>query len=240
MGFFSFLLFVKTTELVSVFAQDPLFALASDSQPSDNYTLLQTAAKRQGISAIGSAPYVEPTLNQARQNINYVFELAVENHLHIDFHLDYSLDPNTSPMIYHVIDLARKLHWTEQMQGKRITIGHACRLSLFTPEEFRELRESIDDLPITFVGLPQTDMYMLGRDEYTKPRGTLNVPDMVEKHDLDVAMSINNIGNAFTPQGSADPLALCPFGVAIFQTGLPRACAILFVSIFFPCLDTQF
>ncbi|GJJ07829.1 hypothetical protein Clacol_002034 [Clathrus columnatus] len=216
---------------LAVFAQDPFFISPSDTEPSDNYILFQKAAGRQGISAVGSAPYVEPSTLHARRNIDYVFELALENRLHIDFHLDYNLDPNASPMIHYVIDLARKSRWTERMKGKHITIGHAPRLCLFTPEEFKQLQDAIDDLPITFVGLPQTDMYMLGREEHIKPRGTLHVPNMVKKYGLNVAMSINNIGNAFTPQGSADPLALCAFGVAIFQTGLPNDCEILFDSV---------
>lgn len=225
---------------LAVFAQDPLFTSASEIAPSDNYALLREAGKRKGISAIGSAPYVEPSLDQALRNINYVFELAMENRLHIDFHLDYNLDPSVSPMIYHVIDVARRLNWVERMQDKRIAIGHAPRLCLFTPEEFAKLREAIGDLPITFIGLPQTDIYMLGRETRPGPRGTLHVPDMTAKHGLDVGMSINNIGNAFTPQGSADPVSLCTFGVAIFQTGLVESCNILYVKYIYPGQDRNF
>jgi len=117
------------------------------------------------------------------------------------------------------------------MRGKWITIGHATRLSLFSDAELRALKEEVKDLPITFVGLPQSDMYMMGRGDPASPRGTLRVTDLVKKHGLDVAMSVNNIGNAFTPQGSLDPLSLCTLGVAVYQAGTPTDCHILLDAI---------
>lgn len=123
------------------------------------------------------------------------------------------------------------------MPGKHVTIGHAPRLGLFSHDELHALHNSIQGLPVTLVGLPQTDVYMLGRPNSSsisdsgtlRPRGTLNVPRIVREYGLDVAMSVNNIGNAFTPQGSLDPLSLCTFGVAVFQAGTKEDCEVLLV-----------
>jgi hypothetical protein len=44
-------------------------------------------------------------------------------------------------------------------------------------------------------------------------------------------MGVNNIENAFTPQGSLDPLSLCTFGVAIFQSATPADIRTLIVCL---------
>ncbi|KAF8590768.1 Metallo-dependent hydrolase [Ramaria rubella] len=216
---------------IAVFAQDPLFASQSHGEASDNLHLLREAAAKPGISAVGSAPYVEPSIDQSRRNIDHIFDIAILCGLHVDFHLDYNLSPTSEPLIYYVIKRLRELDWTKCMPGKHITIGHAPRLCLFSPEELRALYEDMKDLPITLVGLPQTDMYMLGRDHINKPRGTLRITELVRDYGLDVAMSVNNVGNAFTPQGSLDPLSLCTFGVSVFQAGTRADCGTLLAAV---------
>jgi len=211
-----------------VFAQEPLFR---DSSPSRNLDLLRTAVQSKGISAIGSAPYVESSNELSLHNIRVVFELAVEHDLHVDFHLDYNLSNSTRPMIHDVIQEMRTCDWTRKMPNKRVTIGHATRLSLFSDDDTLELKKEIGDLPISVVGLPQSDLYMMGRDHPARPRGTLDVPYLTSKFGFDIAMSVNNVGNAFTPQGNVDPLGLCPLGVAIYQSGTPETCRILLEAV---------
>lgn len=42
---------------------------------------------------------------------------------------------------------------------------------------------------------------------------------MIQVYGLNAAIGINNVGNAFTPQGSCDPLSLASFGVGVYQAG---------------------
>ncbi|KAJ3828766.1 hypothetical protein F5880DRAFT_1692230 [Lentinula raphanica] len=209
---------------IAVFAQEPLFSSAEDTEPGPNLQLLAAAAQRDGVEAIGSAPYVEPTIEQAKKNIALIFELASHNSITlIDFHLDYNLDPNSEPLIYEVIKQARLVcpSWKSEdsgLFGRRITIGHATRLQLFKPQEWQHLCDAIGDLPITFVGLPNSDI-------------TLRVPYLADRYGLHVAMSVNNVENAFTPQGSVDPLALCTFGAAVFQAATKADTEILTKSV---------
>ncbi|KAF7365249.1 Metallo-dependent hydrolase [Mycena venus] len=208
---------------LTAFAQDPLFDAAESTEPSHNYNLLAQAAETHDIQVVGSAPYVEPTLEQAKANITLVLKLAQKQGCHVDFHLDYNLDPASEPLIYEVISEAKKLSWSRE---SRITIGHATRLQLFTPAQWCDLVVAIGELPIVFVGLPQSDIYMLGRQETDAPlgppRSTLRIPYIMNKYNLEIAMSVNNVQNAFTPQGSVDPLSLCTFGVALFQSATPK------------------
>ncbi|KAF5382765.1 hypothetical protein D9615_002934 [Tricholomella constricta] len=237
---------VHNAFFISVFAQEPLFDAAGDTEPGVNLKFLQEALRRDGVSVVGSAPYVEPTVEQAKTNIALIMAAADERSMHVDFHLDYNLDPNSEPLIYEVISQARKNvdQWTRPNHdghpNSRITIGHATRLQLFTPEEWHALAEAMKGLPITLVGLPQSDFYMQGRGDHEKPlgapRSTLRVPYLLNKYGIEVAMGVNNVQNAFTPQGSLDPLALCSFGVAVFQTATQADIETLIVRIayFYP------
>ncbi|CAA7261521.1 unnamed protein product [Cyclocybe aegerita] len=228
---------------IAIFAQEPLFDSVDDEQPGENFILLKDAATRHSVSVIGSAPYVEPSHEQAKANIKLVFDIADDRRVdRIDFHLDYNLHANSEPLIYEVISEVKRRYETGKPDsddnngssenfgpnpsfGKRscprITVGHATRLQLFSAEQWRELAEAIHGLPVTFVGLPQSDIYMQGKDFFNgplgAPRGTLRVPYLAKEYGIEVAMSVNNVENAFTPQGSLDPLSLCTFGVAIFQ-----------------------
>ncbi|KAG6841980.1 hypothetical protein C0991_004471 [Blastosporella zonata] len=209
------------------FAQEPLFDAPGDTQPGQNYIILQEALKRDDINVIGSAPYVESTVEQAKSNIALIMTAAYENEAHVDFHLDYNLDPSLEPLIHEVISQARRLNGWADVDGqcRRITIGHATRLQLFSQEQWQQLKEDIKGLAITLVGLPQSDIYMQGRGDHEMPlgapRSTLRVPYLLNKYGIEVAMSVNNVQNAFTPQGSLDPLMLCSLGVALFQTAAP-------------------
>ncbi|KAG6890809.1 hypothetical protein C0995_003242 [Termitomyces sp. Mi166 len=221
-----------------IFAQEPLFDAPGDTQPGKNFTLLHEALKRDGINVIGSAPYVEATMEQAKMNIALIMAAAYESGAHVDFHLDYNLEPSLESLIYEVISQAKRVGgWTgaNGQTYRRITIGHATRLQLFEEEEWQRLAEAIKDLPITLVGLPHSDLYMQGRGDYEKPlgapRSTLRVPYLLNKYGIEVAMSVNNVQNAFTPQGSLDPLTLCTLGVALFQTAVPTDIEALLRSV---------
>ncbi len=216
------------------FAQDPLFASANDERPGLNFTLLEAAVRRHGVEAVGSAPYVERSITQAKRNIELIFQLAFEVGIHVDFHLDYNLDHTAEPLIWYVLEQLRQRIQTGQWRhGCHVCIGHATRLTLFSPDEWAALRAAIVDerLPITLVGLPPSDLYMMGRGLEYSPRGTLNVPKLASEYGLRVAMAVNNVENAFTPQGPVDPLSLCPLGVAVFQAGTKTDCRSLLVSL---------
>jgi hypothetical protein len=211
----------------SVFAQDPLFDSAGATAPGANYTPLAAAAARPHVAAIGSAPYVERTRAQALQNIELVLALAAQHARLPDFHLDYTLDP--APPLIHA--LLSTLHAHAWPADKPLALGHCTRLSLFGPGDFAALHTAIGALPIGLVALPQSDVYMMRAPG--GPRGTLPVP-AAARAGLLVAAAVNNVGNAFTPQGSTDPLALCPLGVALYQDATPDACRTLLVR-HWPC-----
>jgi hypothetical protein len=60
-------------------------------------------------------------------------------------------------------------------------------------------------------------------------RGTLPVLELIEQYGFNAAISINNVGNAFTPQGSCDPLSLAQLAVGVYQAGTKKDAELLYV-----------
>ncbi|KAG9682845.1 Metallo-dependent hydrolase, partial [Aureobasidium melanogenum] len=210
-----------------VFAQLPLFS--GDDGGKEIRRLVEEATNpTYSADVLGSTPYVEDDREKMKKNVEWTIDLALEKNLHLDFHLDYNLDPDTEPLVWHVIDTLKAKSWTTRTK-RTIVLGHCTRLSLFRDNEWRRLEEEIADLPISFVGLPTSDLFMMRTE--TGARGTLPVPRLIKDFGFNAAISINNIGNAFTPQGSCDPLSVANLGVGVYQAGTKRDADILYECI---------
>lgn len=60
-------------------------------------------------------------------------------------------------------------------------------------------------------------------------RGTLHIPEMIEEYGFQAAVAVNNVGNAFTPQGNCDPLSIASLGVGLYSRGTLSDMDLLFV-----------
>lgn len=215
---------------ICAFAQLPLFSPSNDDRNMEMIrSLMEHAASLSNVGALGSTPYVEKDRIKMEENINWMIDLAIGNNKHLDFHLDYNLDIGSEPMIRHVISALKKKDWISRAKGKTVVLGHCTRLTLLQDFEWRRLKGDIGDLPISFVGLPTSDLYMMRTPDRT--RGTLDVPKMIKDHGLNACIGINNIGNAFTPQGSCDPLTLACNGVGIYQSGTKQDAELLYECV---------
>ncbi|KAJ5938079.1 hypothetical protein N7454_004421 [Penicillium verhagenii] len=208
---------------IACFAQDPIF---SGEYGAKNCALIASALRDYPqIEVLGTTPYVESSVEASKSSIEWAIEHALKHDLHVDFHLDYNLDPGKEALIWHVLQTLQQAGWTCRTTRKRVMLGHCTRLTLFTDEEWQKITSIIheNDLPVSFVGLPTSDMYMAAppgqENPHQQPRGTLRVPELIRKYDLDAVIGVNNVGNAFTPWGSADPLFLACVGVGVYQAG---------------------
>lgn len=92
------------------------------------------------------------------------------------------------------------------------------------------------DLPVSFIGLPTSDLFMMGKPDEKegggqRVRGTLQIPQMIKRYGLNGAISINNVGNAFTPQGSCDPLSIASMGVGLYHAGTKADAQLLYECV---------
>ncbi|KAJ5314113.1 uncharacterized protein N7443_000997 [Penicillium atrosanguineum] len=215
------------------FAQDPIF---SSDFGEENMVLIEKAlARYPQIDVIGTTPYVESSIEAAKKNIDWAVDQALQLEKHLDFHLDYHLDPNKEALVWYLLETLKQRGWTTTSITKRVMLGHCTRLSLFSEREWAQISRIIheNDLPVSFVGLPTSDLYMAApqQENQGKPRGTLEVPEIIRKYELDVVMGVNNVGNAFTPWGSADPLFLACLGVGLYQAGSQTDAGLLYECV---------
>lgn len=197
---------------ICAFAQLPLFS--GEDEGVEVRKLISTAASYQSVEALGSTPYVEDDDAKSRENVKWISALALERQKHLDLHLDYFLEEDKQPLIWDVLRIAHDQQWTEKGPGKQITLGHCTRLTRFQKEEWLRLRREIGQLPVSFVGLPTSDLFMMRTAENV--RGTLPIVELINEHGLHAAIAINNVGNAFTPQGNCDPLSIASLGVGLY------------------------
>ncbi|KAI1130199.1 hypothetical protein F5Y10DRAFT_133726 [Nemania abortiva] len=229
---------------ICAFAQDPVFSTAHGDA---NRAVIEDAlAEFPGsIGALGTTPYVETSRGASLSNIQWAITTALKHRLHLDFHLDYNLEPPSSPpsqrpLTYSVIDLLKEHSWAQVADNsKTIVLGHCTQISMLDNAERQLLAEAIitSKLPIHFVGLPTSDIYMMGRpaansqSSHYRPRGTIHVPSLIRELGLSACLGINNVGNAFTPFGTGDPLQMASWAVGIYQTGTVRDAELLYECV---------
>ncbi|KAF2227406.1 hypothetical protein BDZ85DRAFT_254261 [Elsinoe ampelina] len=197
--------------------------------------MMQALLPEHHVDAIGSTPYVETDVNGQQANIEWLVDLAVKYDKHLDFHLDYSVDQGSPAMVHHLLQVLKDRDWTSK-SNKCITLGHCTRLIFYSDKDIHQLRTEIGDLPVSFVGLPTSDLYMMKTDpslrlHQSELRTTLNVPKLIKDFGINAAIGINNIGNAFTPYGSCDPLFLASIATGIYQTGTEQDARLLYECV---------
>lgn len=202
---------------ICAFAQLALFSGPDGGQAIRN--LMSEAVVRDGVDVVGSTPYVESKQESMRKNVGWIASLALDHGKFLDLHLDYHVDRAKDAFVWEALETFKSKRWVEE-KGKMITLGHCTRLTHFDKGEWSKLREAMGDVPVSFVGMPTSDLFMM--------RSTLNVPKLMQEHKLQAAIAVNNVGNAFTPQGSCDPLAIASLGIGVYQTGTRTGAEILY------------
>ena len=209
---------------VCAFAQEPLF---SGEQGDVNRTLMELAIKREEVDVVGSTPYVENGEETLRKNIQWAVNTAHRESKHLDLHLDYDLDSQQPPSTKYVLACLEKAEWCLERYPadiKRIALGHCTRLTQLTAKGWQHLASIFSQVPAHFIGLPTSDLFIQGKPIPNsgggeRLRGTLQIPQMIREYNIPGCIAINNVGNAFTPYGSCDPLSIASMGVGVYHAG---------------------
>ena len=239
-----------------VFAQDPIF---STEYVDENRGLIEEALAKyagKGVDVLGSTPYVEQSREASERNIEWAISTALKYDLHLDFHLDYSLDTKPEDaLVWQVLQTLIASNWQRNRDGQNsrtVVFGHCTALTNFANSDLKELKSQINDnnLPVYFVGLPTSDVYMMGRPPSSstgteagnvrldpnqktldRPRGTLNPVTLWKDHGIRACLGVNNVGNAFTPFGTGDPLQLASWGVGLYHAGTAADAQVLYDAV---------
>lgn len=176
-------------------------------------------AIRSGATIVGGCPYNEHTWEDTKAHVDTVFTLALETGCDIDIHADFA-DDASDQRFAAAAYIARKTIDTGY-QG-RVTLGHVTSLAALVPDQAAEVIALLSDARIHIVTLPATDLYLGGRKESARNRRRALTPiQALRDAGVNVTFSSNNIRNAFTPFGNADPLQIGLLLAHAAQLGSP-------------------
>ena len=222
---------------ICAFAQEPIY---SGDHGAVNRELMESAVLNEHVSVVGTTPYVESDEENTKRNIDWAIKMASDNRMHLDFHLDYNLDGNQSTQTNIVAEQLQSmsLYQRDEPSSKNATVvlSHCTRLTLYEKPDWQALSQSVQHLELYFIGLPTSDLYMMGKPHDHKgggerARGTLQLPQMIQKYGISGAIAINNVGNAFTPHGSCDPLGIASMGVGMYHAGTKQDTQLLYECV---------
>jgi cytosine deaminase len=88
----------------------------------------------------------------------------------------------------------------------RVIGGHMTALAALEPDALRAVMAKLRDAGISVLVLPVTDLYLMGRGDVSNMRRGIAPARNLHDAGVNVAVSTNNVQNAFTPFGDCDLL----------------------------------
>ncbi len=171
---------------------------------AENRRLL-TAALAAGADGVGGAPALDDDPARA---VTELVRAAADGGVPIDLHLDETLDAR-SLTISRFIDEVE----AHGLAG-RATASHCVSLGQLDPEHARALAVRLAQARIAVVTLPQTNLYLQGRETETRvPRG-LTAISVLRRAGVVLAGGGDNWRDPFNPLARIDPLETASLLVA--------------------------
>lgn len=158
-------------------------------------------AMDKGADLVGAVPYNDL---DAKDHIDFVFEVAKKYDVDIDLHQDFADNADKISIEY----LARKT--IDEGYHGRVSVGHLTAIAALKPEELDPIIKLMAEADISVMALPQTDLHLGARNDTYNVRRTLTPIRKLRDGGVNVCIATNNIRNPFTPYGNGD----------IFQTAL--------------------
>ena len=168
-------------------------------------TVAAVVAEQGGV--LGAS--VHPMPGQ-RGLLERVFELAVAHQLDLDFHADEHLQ-NDIEGLRGIARLTARHGW----QG-RVTVGHACALSVAPADECAAVLRSLAEAGITLTGLPLANLQLQDGAAGRTPR-LRGIAPLLEAGELGLAVSLasDNVQDAFVPFADFDLLQVLALGALV-------------------------
>jgi cytosine deaminase len=171
---------------------------------------LMEESLRMGADVIGGIPYND---RNPIEHLDFVFELARKFGKPLDFHVDFSDNPNQLT----IKDIVHRTQ-TYGMEG-RVSVGHLTSLGSVPYEEAKKIAADIAKADIHVMTLPATDLFLNGRGDKEKVRRGVTPVKLLLESGANVIIGTNNIQNPFTPFGTGDPLDVALLLAQVAQMG---------------------
>lgn len=166
------------------------------SRPGTRDLLVE--ALRRGADVLGACSYAEDDVETCRAHVRDVIDLARHHGVPVDVHADFAAGEGggVTDSRHDLAEDVAALTTAAGMQG-RVVLGHVTTLAGLDPDRRRRTADALAAAQIGVVVLPPTDLYLVGASAPVRELRDAGVR---------VACSSNNVRNAFTPFGTADPL----------------------------------
>lgn len=171
-------------------------------------------ALERGVDVVGGIPHFERTMDQGRESVTLLCELAEKRGLMVDMHCDESDDP----LSRHIEALAfesRKLGLSGRVAGSHLTSMHSMDNYYVT-----KLLPLMAEAGINCICNPLVNMNLQGRqDNYPKRRGLMRVPELMDAG-INVSLGQDDVMDPWYPMGTHDMLDAAHMGAhALHMTG---------------------
>jgi cytosine deaminase len=155
------------------------------------------SAIQAGVDVVGGCPHLEP---DGVGSIAVALDAAADGGLSIDLHVDETLDAS----VLTLRDLARAV--VDRGFEGRVAASHCVSLGMQTPDVQEAVAAEVAAAGIAIVTLPQTNLFLQGRDHPTAtPRGLTALRALRDAGVL-VAAGADNVQDPFNAVGRSDPL----------------------------------
>jgi cytosine deaminase len=164
-----------------------------------------------GVDVVGGIPHFERTMEDGRESVRLLCELAAARGLRVDMHCDESDDPmsrHIETLAYH----ARRLG----LQG-RVTGSHLTSMHSMDSYYVSKLIPLIAEAGVAVIANPLINITLQGRhDTYPKRRGMTRVPELMAAG-VPVAFGHDCVMDPWYPMGSGDMLEVASMGLQVAQ-----------------------
>jgi cytosine deaminase len=172
---------------------------------------LLVRALDKGVDVVGGIPHFERTMEDGRQSVQWLCELAAKRGLMVDMHCDESDDP----LSRHVETLA--FETSRLSLGGQVTGSHLTSMHSMDNYYVSKLLPLMAESGMHAVCNPLINIHLQGRhDTYPKRRGLTRVPELL-KAGVNVAFGHDDIMDPWYPLGSHDMLEVAHMGAHCLQ-----------------------
>ena len=174
----------------------PQLGLARSPETID----LMYAAMEQGADLVGGIPHHERDMDDARRQIEILFEIARSADADLDLHVDETDDPG-----WRSLELLAEATVRYGYQG-RVAASHVCAAAAWDTETFDRVFGAVVGAGISITTNPLTNLVLQGRHDEPPIRRGVPPLDRLIKAGVNVAVGHDDLANMFYPFGDMNPL----------------------------------
>jgi cytosine/creatinine deaminase len=164
-----------------------------------------------GIEVVGGIPHFERTMDEGRESVRLLCEIAARRGLRVDLHCDETDDP----MSRHIETLA--FHAQRLGLQGRVTGSHLTSMHSMDNDYVSKLIPLIAQSGVSAIANPLINITLQGRrDTYPKRRGMTRVPELMAAG-VPVAFGHDCVMDPWYPMGSGDMLEVASMGLHVAQ-----------------------